>query len=561
MGLRAATKTINSAAPMRLVPEQDKERANIIVKEYGDRKSSRNNWNDLYEEVAQLFIPNKDDVFSQGHRSTGDRKAVQLLDTTGAHSAEVLANTLHSMLTNPSSVWLALQAKLGPLNDDPSVTKWLQILVRDMVSMLNQTNFQTQIHECYKDLVTFGTGPFEVLEDDEFVARFKSRPIYNYYTKENDKGIIDDSMTEIKMTVEQAFQKFGEEAFRDEAEELKKDVHQHIFIIHAVSPRDSAKRLKYGSTSRGHAFESIWVWKDKPMILAEGGFQEFPIMFPRWSKLSDEELGRSPSMTSLPDAKMLNTMMRTTIRGAQKMVDPATQGPDDGFLGQLNMAVGAHNVYRSGTPDRIETIETKGRPDIGLDLIESYRDQVKKNFFIDQLQLNIGPQMTATEVNARIEQQLRLLGPLLGRLHFELLQPMVARILKIMQRKNLLPADPPASITQGDFQLEVFFTSAIAQAQRAQEADKLRTFLASVGEMAQQDPSVKDVVKTDETVREIGKLEGVNEKLLRTDDELQEFRETKQAELEEQQRKEDELRGAEVIQKAGPTALKAGGLV
>ena len=563
--MNAATKIMNntfpSSAPARMArPKDEKKRAKKIVKEFETRKSQRVNWNELYEEIAEIFIPNKDDVFNQRHRTTGDRKGINLLDTTGAHSAEVLANTLHSMLTNPSALWLALQAKLGPLNDDPAVVDWLQRLVRQMISMLNQSNFQTQIHECYRDLTTFGTGPLEVLEDDDFVVRFKARPIYNYYTKENEKGLIDDSMTEEDLTVHQAFDKFGEGAFGDEVDQLLRDPSKKITIIHAISKRSNAERLKYASTSKGHAFQSIHIWKDKCMIVKESGFKEFPIMFPRWSKLSDEELGRSPAMTALADAKMLNTMMRTTIRGAQKIVDPAVMVPDDGMLGRLSLAAGATNTYRAGTQDQVYTIETKGNPALGLELIESVRQQVKKIFFIDQLQLGIGPQMTATEVNARIEQQLRLLGPLLGRLHFELLQPMISRILKIMERKNLLPDNPPAAIT-GNFDLEVFFTSAIAQAQRSQEAGKLRSFLSTLAPIAEFDESAGDVVKTDEIVREIGKLEGINSKLFRNTNELKEFREVKQQQIDEAKQQQQQMQNAEVVQKAGPTALKAGGLV
>ena len=44
--------------------------------------------------------------------------------------------------------------------------------------------------------------------------------------------------------------------------------------------------------------------KEEKTLLEEGGFDEFPYMVPRWSKVAGEIYGRSPSMTSLPDIKI-----------------------------------------------------------------------------------------------------------------------------------------------------------------------------------------------------------------------------------------------------------------
>jgi len=407
----ATTNVINGGTGpvQRFSSSADDDRARAIIKEKDRRKSRRENWDTLWEEITQEFLPNKDDIHSaqSNTRSGGDRKGILLLDTTGAHSATVLSNNLHSTMTNPAAIWAAFAAKNPDIKKLPQVTKWLQKLVKGFISVLNQSNFQTQIHEMYNDLTTLGTAPFEVNEDDDFHVRFKSKPIFHYYVKENANGIIDDTMTEEKLTVEQAFQKYGEEAFGSEVINLKQDMNKNLFFIHSIAPRDAATRMKFSSTSLGHAYSSIHVWREKAMIVKEGGFEEFPIMFPRWSKLSDEEYGRSPAMTASPDVKMLQTMMRTTVRGAQKIVDPPLMIPDDGILGSVNSAAGGLNTYRSGTTDRIFPIETKGDPGIGMDLMNEVRDRVKKIFFVDQLQLHSGPQMTTTEVNARIEQQLR----------------------------------------------------------------------------------------------------------------------------------------------------------
>jgi hypothetical protein len=82
------------------------------------------------------------------------------------------------------------------------------------------------------------------------------------------------------------------------------------------------------------------------------GYDDFPFMVPRFVKDSVSIYGRSPAMTALPDVKMLNKMSETTIRAAQKQVDPPLMAPDDGFMLPIRTTPGSLNFYRAGTRDR-----------------------------------------------------------------------------------------------------------------------------------------------------------------------------------------------------------------
>lgn len=80
-------------------------------------------------------------------------------------------------------------------------------------------------------------------------------------------------------------------------------------------------------------------------------------------------------------------------------------------------------------PKGVVPMQTGGRPDLGLDIIKDLQMRIREIFFVDQLQLNIGPQMTATEVMQRTEEKLRLMGPVVGRAENELLSPLIIRCL------------------------------------------------------------------------------------------------------------------------------------
>ena len=72
--------------------------------------------------------------------------------------------------------------------------------------------------------------------------------------------------------------------------------------------------------------------------------------------------------------------------------------------------------------------------------------------------------MTATEVLQRNEEKMRILGPVLGRLQQELLQPMILRVFNIMLRNKLF-REAPAILNNQEIDIE--YVSPLARAQKS----------------------------------------------------------------------------------------------
>lgn len=528
-----------------------KDLVSEVLKLHAKLKASRQNWDSHWEEVAKYVIPKKDDIYTRNAgRTTGEKKTnhAQLYDSTAIHSNELLASALHSMLTNPTTLWFGLTTGEEELDKNDEVKFFLQKSTEKIHQVLNNSNFQTEIHEVFLDLCSFGTASMRIEEDDELMMRFHSRPIYELYIKENSKGVIDTVSREYNMSGRQILQEFGEKVFDPhELEQIKKDPLKEWEIIHLVRPSKEIENRK----NRRKKFTSVHVLKDLQLELKLSGFYEFPYVVPRWSKISGETYGRSPAMKSLPDIKMINEIMKATIRSAQKLVDPPLQVPDDGVLMPLRTSPGAINYYRAGTKDRIEPLRTEGRPDLGFQLIDQIKVQIRQSFFIDQLQLNEGPQMTATEVMQRTEEKLRLLGPLLGRLHFELLQPMIERIFGIMIRRGHINEENVPEQLDGKV-LEVKFSSAIARSQKTTEVENLNRALGAVGMIAQFDPTVLDNFNTDGIAGFIADRFGLPVEVMKTDQQKQEMREQRQQQQEQAMAQEQQMQEAEMMQKAAP---------
>ena len=96
-------------------------------------------------------------------------------------------------------------------------------------------------------------------------------------------------------------------------------------------------------------------------------------------------------MTALPDVKMLNEMSKTTIKSAQKQVDPPLLVPDDGFILPVRTVPGGLNFYRSGTRDRIEPLNIGANTPLGLNMEEQRRNSIRNAFYVNQLMMQTGP--------------------------------------------------------------------------------------------------------------------------------------------------------------------------
>ena len=125
---------------------------------------------------------------------------------------------------------------------------------------------------------------------------------------------------EIKMTARAAFLRFGDKLSKRIKDLAEKKPYDEITLHHCVKPNDEMNPYKIDNKSM--EFSSIYYDQEDAKIISVSGFNEFPFVIPRWLKSSSEIYGRSPSMTALADIKMINKMSETTIKAAQKMVDP-----------------------------------------------------------------------------------------------------------------------------------------------------------------------------------------------------------------------------------------------
>ncbi len=507
-------------------------------------KSDRGTWETHWQEITDYIVPRKNTVLSKKY--PGEKRTWQLLDNVGVQANELLAGSLHGLLTNPNAEWFELTTGDYALDNNDNVREWLQTQTTKIHNVLNNSNFQTEVHEVYIDLGSIGTSCLLVEKSKKSVVRFSSKFITDYYIGESPFGTVDEVHREWKWTAHELINEFGMDKMPKkvlEAFEKKSDA--KFTVVHAVYPRYRCEP-EYNGTSK---FISQNYIPECDHIIDSGRFEEMPYIVTRWGKATGETYGRSPGMTALPELKVLNKMNETILIGAQKQVDPPIQMPDDGFVRPIITRPGGINYFRAGSNDYIKPIFNDTRMDFGYQAMEDRRKRVRDAYYVDQLQLQQaqGAAMTATEVMQRTEQQMRLLGPMLGRQQAEFLRPLVDRVFNIMWREGLIDP-PPSELSKVKGRLDVRYSSLIAKSQRVAEGQNIQRALQAVSPFIQLDPSVADNFNGDQAVRALASIYGMPQQMLNNADVVQQKRDQRAQQQAQLQQMAQQQHDAQVTQ-------------
>jgi hypothetical protein len=487
--------------------------AREVIRTWERLNTDRGPWLEHWQECSNYMLPGRSDYIAE--RTPGMKLMQHVYDGTPIWANDQFAAGMHSMLTSPTLPWFGMKAQEDRLNEIDAVARWLDDTSNAMYSVFNGTkhNFAAQSHEFYLDLGNIGTGIMAVLESPASGILFSTRHLKECVIAENDEDRVDTLTRRWNWTARQAFAKWGPAAGEKVAKAVETNPDQTFTFLHEVKPRRDRNVMR--NDRRNKPFRSVYVCLSDTTVIDEGGFDEFPYLAARFSKRSGEVYGRGPGMTALPDVKMLNEMVKTTLKSAQKIVDPPLMVPDDGFLVPVKTVPGSLNYFRPGTRDRIEPIQTHGDPKLGLDMINALRQQITRAFYVDMLLMptdpadpaSAGKGVTATFTLRQRDQHFQQLSPMLARLSSEFLGPLIDRTFAIMWRQSVArrfgpgsPLTPPPPQLAGAA-LRVEYLSPIAVAQRTSQLDVVARLIQTAQALGTVDQAAPKVLDADAILR------------------------------------------------------------
>ena len=507
-----------------------------IMKELEEAQNHRATMDEHLQEIAD-FVLTRRATFTTTY-TPGSKRTRKQFDATAPWANEQLANGMHSMLTSPAARWFYMRATDYNVSTIFRVREWVEDVTHTMyheVFNSPSSGFHSQIHEVYLDSGALGTAIAFSKGVPGGGLVFKAKHLGNCYYLENANGMVDTMYQDFMWPVHKVIDRWGMDVLPPEKKKALMDGNQvpDLRIVHCVKPNRMFNMMRV-RTRTNMEFASVYLLVEpeqnkKATLMEQGGFHEFPYHVFRFLKRTGEQWGEGPGMRALPDIKMVNEMKKTVLKGAQKIVDPPLQLPDDGFLGPVLTRPGGLNYYRAGSVDRIEPIETRARPDIGRDLIRDVQDDIQRAFYVDAFHTpdeKEGVNVKAAFVLQRREEKFRQLGPMLARAEQEFLGPLIERTYMELWRQGAFPPPPPELEEQG---VTIEYISPIARAQRATEAEDVQRLMALVAPVGEIDPGVWDNFDSDGLVR-VGaeELYSVPTRMLRSPEEVAALREKRE---------------------------------
>lgn len=492
-----------------------KTRKELILQRWYALKNERSSWIREYKDISNVLLPRAGRFFVED-RNRGNRRNQNIFDSTATKSLRVLGAGLMAGATSPARPWIMLKTPYDDLNKQKPVKTWCAQVTKLILDVFNRSNVYRALHSTYEEIGAFGTGAAIIMSDFKDVMRMYPLTAGEYCISTSDRGDVDTLYREFQLTVAQLVKKFGYTNVSDNTRQMYDMGNLDVWrtVIHCIEPnedRDPTKTdaanmawtstyLEIGGSSDSQQSSNQGTTGGDNALLSVSGFKKFRVVAPRWSTYGGDIYGNGPAMDALGDIRQLQHEQLRKGQAIDYMTRPPLQVPTslknhdfDGLPGGLSYA---DSSSASGGIRPLWEVNLN-LSYLGED-IEDVRSRIKSAFYEDlflMLANNTNANMTATEVAELHEEKMLMLGPVIERLHDELLAPLVDAAFDIISEAGLLPPPPPQ--LQG-LQLQVEFVSILAQAQKqigTNSIDKLTMGLGAVAMMqinAQRPPTVLD---------------------------------------------------------------------
>lgn len=533
-----------------------------LLKRYERVKSDRTTIQDEWNGVSEYIARYAGDFFKdQRDEHTLEWARGHVLDSTAEDAYIDLVANLHGNLTSPSTQWFDVQWRSEVLQKDKAANVWMQNVSDRIYYSLQDSNFNLKITQYYKDLVAFGTACLMLEEGKgDSGLHFTSIPIRECFFEEDAQERVLRLYRAIQWTPAQILSEFGDDvpqSIRDMDTDGNVEKQDVLFAVYPKDNRVVDLGKKVAPSKRP--------WESRYMLCKSGeplgkpvGLYEMPVFIGRWDKRNSSVWGESPAMKALPDVLTLNKAIEIDMMAREKLMDPPVFITERAFLSDLDLSARSINVVRD--MDGWKTFQTGADILVSNDLIQRLQQTIRKAFYGDKLTFPDpqGTPMSATEASIRNANTQRLLGPMFTRQQNDVFTPVVNRALQMLARNGELPPLPEIVIEAGA-EFDIQYLGSLSRAQHQEEILAMERLVVNVGQMAQLNPEVLDMIDFDAIVRELQDSLNAPAQAVRSLQEVEQVREARAEQMAQAQQVQQAQAEGDAMQSvgAGRAAMEA----
>lgn len=488
------------------------------------------------------------------------RKDKHIYHSVAWEANQIFSAGVMSGLTPPARKWFRLAFSDQGLSNQEGIGALLDQRVEIMNNVLAKSNFYNVIHSCYLELA-FGQAPLAIFPDTKYGVHFKTFTVGTYMLEDGPDGAINTFVHKYRMTAQQLADKFGLENLpHNIRHELatSSGMAKKYKVIWMVEPNRMTVPDKLFSFYKPY-LSLYWLEQsDADEWLYIGGFDEFPVPVARYLVTGSDTYGKGPGWFAEGDAKGLQLLEKDDITAVELGVKPPMLATADNALKGINLVPGGKTY--SAQPDAVKPLFN-----VALNLehlqqkIVDLENRIKRAYNADLfLMLNNmeDKTMTAREVLERTQEKLTQLGPVVQRLQFEFLSPIIERVYNILDRAGVFPQPEDRELAEflANEEIKIEYISPLEQAQKISGITNIEQLMQFTGQLAQFDQAVLDKIDFIEVVNKYAEMIGTPDSIRRSDKEFEEIQAQKQ---QQQQQQEQMMQMQQMAQTAAPAAQAA----
>ncbi len=523
-----------------------------LLSRWDQLKTERSSWDSHWKEISDHLLPRSGRFFAED-RNKGTHRHNKIYDSTGTQSLRILAAGMMSGMTSPARPWFKLGTSDQDLMKYAPVKIWLNAVTKLMLQVFHRSNTYRALHTIYEEMGAFGTAASIVVPDFDNVIHHHLLTVGEYCIATNWKGEVTTLYREFQKTVGEVVTEFGIEHVSRAVKNLydKGRLDSWVTIIHAIEPRTDRDTSKLDNGNMQWKSVYFEPSADSGKTLRESGFQQFPVLAPRWGVSGGDVYGSSPGMDALGDIKQLQHQQLRKAQGIDYQTRPPVQVPTAMKGHEADFLPGGITYVDMAGPGSGIRPTFESRIDLShlLTDIQDVRQRIGSAFYADMflmLSSSSNPNMTATEVAERHEEKLLMIGPVTERVKNELLDPMVEITFSNIVASGILP--PPPQELEGH-NLNIELIGILAQAQRAVGVNSIDRFTGGLAMVAQAKPEALDKFDADKWVDTYAESLGVDPNIIVSDDQVHALRQQRAQQQQAMQQAAMLSQGADVAQK------------
>ena len=458
----------------------DRDAGAYHIKRLNELKSIRSpleaHWRKAYdatyplrgERLNQIGVKSASESVASSARA---KQAIQY-DSTTRNAVRLLASTLIGGLTPQHTNWIDFKNLAGKNEPDISHNEreWLDLAAKTVWRNIHSSNYDYIGYECFIDYVIAGMFALYIEEGKGGKPyNFKQWPLYSIYCADSTgKGVVDTVYRDYQLTAEQAIAEFGAEVVSgDIIKSADKEPDKIFDFVQCVYPRVKPTAMEL-------PIASLHIDVKSKKIMRDTGYNEMPVVVPRWMLIPDSVYSVGIIDDALPDHLTLNKVIEFVLQNAEIAIAGMWAVNENEVSNAKSIKLGPRKIIPvTGGRDSMWPLVPGTKFDVAMLEIERLQKSITKTLLSDQLQPQDGPAMTATEVNVKTQLTQKLIVPLFGRLNPELNEGMVKRCFNISIRRGDIPP-PPESLR--DKVVDIRYTSPLAKSQRLDDIGAIERF-------------------------------------------------------------------------------------